>query len=151
MRKIIVVTIFCCLFLVLNSGCGSKSSKENNTETSSVSDQQKEPAKAKFIKLAKETNKKMPMPIPGGIRIDKVEAVSKTEFKYYYTFTQTPAVSAEEFIRNTKPALTLGLQTAKGEDLDMFRKEKMNLIYAYYTMDGNLFAEIQVTPADYIK
>jgi hypothetical protein len=28
----------------------------------------------------------MPMPLPGGIRMDKAEAVSKNEFKYHYTF-----------------------------------------------------------------
>lgn len=149
MKRIIFITIICSLTLILNVGCGSKSNKEHSTEATSISEQQREPAKSKFVKLAEKTNKNMPMPMPGGIRMDKAEALSKTEFKYYYTFTKAPIVSAEEFERSTKPALTLGMQNAKGEDLDMFKKEKMNLIYAYYTMDGKLFAEIRLAPEDY--
>lgn len=151
MKKIIVITMSLCLLMVINSGCGSKSKKENAAETTSVAEQQREPAKGKFVELAKGINKKMPMPMPGGIRMDKAEALSKKDFKYYYTFTQDPAISAEEFVRSTKLALTLGLQSTKGDDLDMFKKEKMNLIYAYYTMDGKLFAEIKLAPEDYLK
>ncbi len=151
MKKIIVFVVLCGLIITANTSCNSKSKTDGNTETTAVDQTSKEPAQKKYIELAKETNKKMPMPIPGGIRMDKTEALSKTEFKFYYTFTKAPAVSAEEFIRSTKPALTLGLQTVKGDDLDMFKKDKMNLIYAYYTMDGKLFAEIRLTPEDYIN
>lgn len=151
MKKIIVFVVLCSLIITANTSCNSKSKTDSNTETTAVDQSSKEPAQKKYIELAKETNKKMPMPIPGGIRMDKAEALSKTELKFYYTFTKAPAVSAEEFIRSTKPALTLGLQTVKGDDLDMFKKDKMNLIYAYYTMDGKLFAEIRLTPEDYIN
>lgn len=151
MKKTIVIILFCSLLIAINSGCGSKSEKKDTTETSSATEQGQTPAKEKFVKLAKDINKNMPMPVPGGIRMDKAEAVSDKDFKYYYTFTQAPSVSPEEFTRTTKLALILAFQSAKGDDLDMFRKDKMNLIYAYYTKDSELFAEIKLTPEDYSK
>ena len=129
MKNILFIVLYFSLLTGALISCGSKSKNDNKT--------------------AKEANAQMPMPMPGGIRMDKVEAVSKNEFKYYYTFTQTPSVTPEEFIRNTKVALTLALQQTKGDDLDMFRSEKMTLIYAYYTMKGELFAEIAVLPEEY--
>lgn len=137
MKKIVFIILCCSLIAGVYTGCGSKPKNENQTETP-VKTNKADAPKDKLVKLAEETNKKMPMPMPGGIRMDKAEAVSKTEFKYYYTFTQAPVVSAEEFTRNTRPALTLALQSAKGDDLDLFKKEKMTLVYAYYTLDGNL-------------
>ncbi len=147
MKNILFIVLYFSLLTGALISCGSKSKNDNTTET--TTEQKREPAKDKFIKMAKEANAQMPMPMPGGIRMDKVEAVSKNEFKYYYTFTQTPSVTPEEFIRNTKVALTLALQQTKGDDLDMFRSEKMTLIYAYYTMKGELFAEIAVFPEEY--
>lgn len=150
MKKIILFILCSTLITGVLTSCGPKTKTEAPSETAKT-DNKAEAPKSKFVKLAEETNKSMPMPLPGGIRMDKAEAVSKTQFKYYYTFTQTPAVTAEEFVRSTKPALTLALQSTKGKDLDMFKDDKMTLVYAYYTMDGKLFAEVKLMPEDYIK
>lgn len=147
MKKFVSIVLYCTIILGVLSGCGSKSKNENSpTETSVV---KKEAPDKKYIELAKETNKKMPMVLPVGIRQDKVEAVSKNEFKYYYTFTKEPEVSAEEFIRSAKPALSLGARESKEDIFATFKKDKMTLIYAYYKMDGSLFAEVILKPEDY--
>lgn len=150
MKKYITF-IFSCLFIAgVMISCGSKQKNEPDNQSGTVTTQvSAEPAKDKYKKMAEEINKEMPMVIPGGIRMDKAEAVSKTEFGYKYTFTKDPVVSAEEFIRSTKPAITLGLQSTK--EMDGFRKDKMTLIYSYYKMDGSLFAEIILKPEEYTK
>lgn len=144
--SLFIVSVICAAMLV---GCGSKSKTDNAAGTEIAAKNSSEPARDKYVKMAKEANAKMPMVVPGGLRMDKFEAVSKNELKYYYTFTQEPVVSAEEFVRSSKPALTLGLQTMKDPEIDMFRKDKMTLIYSYYKLDGTLFAEIKVSPEEY--
>ncbi|MBB4037113.1 hypothetical protein GGR21_003028 [Dysgonomonas hofstadii] len=150
MKKYIVFIFSCILIGGIITSCGSKPKTEENNQTGTTTTQvSTEPAKDKYKKIAEKLNKEMPMVIPGGLRMDKAEAVSKREFRYKYTFTKEPAVSAEEFIRNTKPALTLGLQPMK--DMDDFRKDKIILIYSYHKMDGSLFAEIRLNPEEYTK
>lgn len=149
MKKIILLTFCLIMFSVVEYSCTSK--QKSNDPEEKVSEEKKEPVKKEFLDLVKATNSKMPNPMPGGIRMDKVEAVSKNEYKFHYTFTQTPAISPEEFVRSSKVAMTLGLQVAKGDDIDLFKKHKMTLIYAYYTMDGKLFAELKILPEEYIK
>ncbi|MDR2955698.1 MAG: hypothetical protein LBV43_11505 [Prevotella sp.] len=149
MKNSIVILIIA--VLLLSSSCGSKTKKEN-AETQNTETTKTDAPSSKLVELAAKMNKDMPQVFPGGIRVDKVEAVSKTEFKYYYTFTQDPIVSVEEFERATKPMLSMAMQTAKGEeDIDLLKKNKMTVIYAYYKMDKSLFAEVKLEPKDYIK
>jgi len=150
MKKYIVLILSCVISLGVITSCGSKSKTDNGAdEETSKSEMKPEPPKKKYVQLAEKTNATMPMVVPGGLRMDRAEAVSADVYKYYYTFTQEPAISAEEFIRSSKPAITLGLREKKGEDLDMFRKDKMTLLFAYYKMDGTLFAEVKISPNDY--
>lgn len=153
MKKYIAYLCGSLLLTAMTVGCGSKTktdSDENNnkekTETVKI-----KPATKKYKVLAEKSNKSMPQPLPGGIRIDKVEAVSEKEYKYYMTFIQEPGISLEEFNRSAKLALSMGLQNNQGEDLEMFRKDKMTVIYAYYKLDGSLYSEIRIEPSDYIK
>lgn len=148
MKKILSFVLCCILMLGTLTNCGSKSSKDT-TETEAPVEQKKDKPKGSHVKLAEETNKTLPMVLPGGIRYDKAEALSNNEFRFIYTFTQAPAVSVEEFERNIKPTLTLGLQQTKTPDMEMFRKDKTTLIYAYYTMDGKLFSEVRLSPKEY--
>ncbi|WP_029903609.1 hypothetical protein [Prevotella sp. 10(H)] len=150
MKKTILFILCSILIAGISASCGSKTKTDEQAETTST-DTKTEAPKEKFIKLAEETNKDLPKPMPGGIRLDKAVAVSKNEYKYCYTFTQVPTVSAEEFIRNVKPMLSLALQQMKGKDIDMFKSDKMTVIYAYYLMDGTLFAETALSPEDYKK
>lgn len=152
MKKYIVFILSCLILSGIAISCGSKSKTDNSTDdkTSKV-DVKPEPPKKKYIQLAEKTNATMPMIVPGGLRMDRAEAVSADVYKYYYTFTQEPAVSAEEFVRSSKPAITLGLREKKGEDLDMFRKDKITLLFSYYKMDGTLFAEVKITPKEYAE
>lgn len=152
MKKYKLYILMALAAIGLLSGCQSK----QKTDGESDNKEQKEgvnlkPATKKFIELAEKTNRSLPQPLPGGIRLDRVEAISEKEYKYYLTFTKEPEVSADEFQRGSKVAISMGLQNNKGDDLDMFRKEKMTVVYAYYKMDGSLFAEIRIEPAEYVK
>jgi len=150
MKKIPTFTVAFLFIIMMATGCGSKQKQDaENQQGAATTQVSSEPAKDKYKKIAEELNKEMPMVIPGGLRMDKAEAVSKSEFRYKYTFTKDPAVSAEEFTRNSKPVLTMALQSAK--DMDDFRKDKMILIYSYHKMDGSLFAEIRLNPEEYTK
>ena len=146
--KKILVTAFCCLMIIVAlMSCGSKNkggeAGSQTTEKTNV-----KPAKEKYVKLAAKLNAGMPQVFPGGIRMDRVEAVSDKEFRYVFTFTTEPAVSAEEFARSTKLPLSMGVRDGKAE-LETLRKDKMTISYAYYKMDGSLFAEIKIAPEEY--
>lgn len=152
MKKYIVFALICSIAFAAFTGCNSKSKTDNTTDEKTVKTEVKgEAPKKKYIKLAEKANASMPMVLPGNIRMDRAEAVSATEYKYYYTFTQEPTVSVDEFVRSAKPAITMGMRENKGEDLDMFRKDKMTVIFAYYKLDGTLFAEIKVLPNEYAE
>lgn len=152
MKKYIVFILSCIVTMGVITSCGSKTKTENAADNKTAKAEVKpEPPKKKYVELAEKTNASMPMVVPGGLRMDRAEAVSADEYKYYYTFIQEPAISAEEFIRSSKPAITLGLREKKGDDLSMFRKDKMTLIFAYYKMDGTLFAEVKVIPNEYAE
>ncbi len=147
-----MIFALCCVFTAgILSGCGSKPKTDETGDKTVSTTAKSEAPKEKFVKMAAEANKKMPLVVPGGLRQDKEEALSKTEYKYHYTFTQAPVVSAEEFVRSTKPMLTMALKTVKDDNIDMLRKEKMTLIYAYHKMDGSLFAEVKILPEEYSK
>lgn len=148
--KKILFTAFCCLMIIATgTSCGSKN-KSSETGTQTTEKTNAKPAKDKYVKLAAKMNAGMPQVFPGGIRMDRVEAVSDKEFRYIFTFTGEPAVSAEEFVRSTKLPLSMGIRDGK-EELETLRKDKMTISYAYYKMDGSLFAEIKITPTEYSK
>lgn len=152
MKKYIAYIISCAITLGAISSCGSKSKTDSSSgDTTLQTEVKTDPPLKKYVKLAEKANASMPVILPGGIRMDRAEAVSAKEYKYVYTFTQDPVVSLEDFIKATKPAISLGMREQKGEDLDMFRKDKMTVIYAYYKLDGSLFAEVKINPEDYIK
>lgn len=149
MKKAILFTL-CSLFIAATTiSCGSKQKTDEQSEPSTATEIKTEATKSKYIKMAEAVNKEMPAVLPGGIRWDRVEALSGNEFKYFYTFTQTPVISSEEFIKISKIALATGIK--ESSDMETFRKDKMNMIYAYYTIDGKLFAEIKITPQEYLK
>lgn len=142
--------VFCCTLIVTAfTNCGSKSKPD--TSTTEITVIKGEAPDKKYVKLAEETNKDLPMVVPGGVRLDKVEAISKKEFKYHYTLTQEKNISAEEFIRNAKLPLSIAIKESNEDIFNMFKKDKMTLIYAYHKMDGSLFAEVRLEPEDYIK
>ncbi|MDU1889719.1 MAG: hypothetical protein E6767_03435 [Dysgonomonas sp.] len=154
MKKIILY--FLCTALVAGTitSCGSKSNSNdaNKTEaTDKKTEKGPKAAKEKYIKLAEATNTLLPMPVPGGIRMDKAEAVSDKEFKFYYTFTTEPVIGVDEFVRSAKLPLAVALREGQSDDIKMFRDDKMTIVYAYFKMDGSLFAEIAISPDDYLK
>jgi hypothetical protein len=147
--KKILFTAFCCLMIITaGTSCGSKNKTDDTKNVENTTGAK--PAKDKYVKLAAKMNAGMPQVFPGGIRVDRVEAVSDKEFRYIFTFTGEPAVSAEEFVRSTKLPLSMGIRDGK-EELEALRKDKMTISYAYYKMDGSLFAEIKITPEEYSK
>lgn len=149
--KKILFTVCCCLLIVaLGTGCGSKNKADDSSKSTEKAADNKSKPKDKYIKLAEKMNAGMPQVFPGGIRMDRAEAVSDKEFKYIYTLTKDPVISVEEFIRSSKLPLSMGISEGKDE-LETLRKDKMTVIYAYYKMDGTLFAEIKITPEDYTR
>lgn len=148
--KRILFTTFCCLMIIAaGTSCGSKN-KGSEAGSQTTEKTNVKPARDKYIKLAAKMNAGMPHVFPGGIRLDRVEAVSDKEFRYIFTFTTDPAVSAEEFVRSAKLPLAMGIRNEDGE-IEMLRKDKMTISYAYYKMDGSLFAEIKIAPEEYSK
>ncbi len=149
MKKILFTTFCCLMIIAAGTSCGSKNKGgEDGSQTTEKTIAK--PAKEKYVKLATKMNAGMPQVFPGGIRMDRVEAVSDREFRYIFTFTTEPAVSAEEFVRSTKLPLSMGIRDGKDE-LETLRKDKMTISYAYYKMDGSLFAEIKIAPEEYSK
>lgn len=149
MKKILFTTFCCLMIIAAGTSCGSKNKRgEDGTQTTEKTNAK--PAKEKYVKLATKMNAGMPQVFPGGIRMDRVEAVSDKEFRYIFTFTTEPAISAEEFVRSTKLPLSMGIRDGK-EELETLRKDKMTISYAYYKMDGSLFAEIKIEPEEYSK
>jgi len=149
MKKILFTTLCCLLIIAIGTSCGSKN-KEENSKPVEKTESNAKPAKDKYVKLAKSINEKLPNPYPGGMRWDRVEAASEKEFRYVYTFIKEPNVSAEEFVRSSKLPLSMSIKDGKDE-METLRKDKMTIIYAYYKMDGTLFAEIKITPEEYTK
>lgn len=149
MKKNILFILSCVFIIGFTTTCGSKQKSDKQSDAENVETIKAEPATSKYVKLAEKMNANMPQFFPLGIRMDKVEAVSKNEFRYIYTFTQEPKVPSEEFIRGMKPALILGLQQEK--EMDDFRKDKMTLLYTYKMMDGKIYAEIRLEPSEYSK
>lgn len=101
---------------------------------------------AKYKVVVEQMSKQLPMELPGGISMDKVE-VDGDEFKYYYTFKQVPEMDSEEFIKLTKEGI---MPMVKNQaDLQVFRDDKMTFVFIYQKTDGSTYAEIKVTPEDY--
>lgn len=152
MRKCIIFVFSCFITIGILTSCGSKSKNENTEiDKTSKTEQKKDLPSKKYVQLAETMNASMPKVWPGGVRMDKAEAVSAKEYKFYFTFTKDPAISTEEFIRSSKPALAIGLKESNEEDTKMFRKDKMTVIFSYYKMDGSLFAEVVISPHEYAE
>ncbi|NDV94737.1 hypothetical protein D0T84_07365 [Dysgonomonas sp. 521] len=152
MKKYIVLILSCIVTMGVITSCGSKTKTENTEDNKTAKTEIKpEPPKKKYVELAEKMNASMPKVWPGGMRMDRAEAVSANEYKYYFTNTKEFAVSPEEFVRSSKPAIAIGLKEKDDEDAKMFRKDKMTVIFAYYKMDGTLFAEVRITPNEYAE
>lgn len=104
----------------------------------------------KFVKIAEQTNAHLPMTISPGISLEKAEAVSNKEFKFYYKLNDKPNISAEEFEKNAKPRVIEALKAANSPDIKLFSENKMTLVYIYNTNEGK-FAEIRLNPEEYVK
>jgi hypothetical protein len=146
--KKILFTACCMLVIAFGTGCNPKTKTGETRKTTEKTDTK--PAKNKYVKLAANMNAGLPQVFPGGIRMDRVEAVSDKEFRYVFTFMQEPIIPADEFAASMKLPLSTGISDGK-QELETLRKDKMTVIYAYYKMDGSLFAEIKITPEEYSK
>lgn len=152
MKKYIILAFSCLVTIGMITSCGSKSKNDNSAEENvSKVEIKPDPPKKKYVLLAEKMNASMPKVWPGGMRMDRAEAVSANEYKYYFTNTKEFAVSPEEFVRASKPAIAIGLREKDDEDVKMFRKDKMTVTFAYYKMDGTLFAEVKITPNEYAE
>ncbi len=126
--KKILPAILCCAFILAMVNCGGGAS-------------------SKYVKTAELMNKSLPVKISNELQLDKAEAASKNEFKYYYTLLIEPTVSADEFVKNCKETL---LPTFKGNSqMKDFVDDNMTLIYIYNKADGSKFAEMKITPEEY--
>jgi len=127
MKKILAVVLCCTLaFGLYNCGGGPSD---------------------KYVKTAELLNKGLPMTISKEYRLDKVEAASKSEFKYYYTLLVEPEVSVDDFLKANRETI---VNTLKGQsEMKDFKDDNMTIIYVYNKQDGSKFAELKVTADEY--
>jgi len=125
MKKIFAVVLCCTLAFGLYN-CGSGPSK-------------------KYIKVAEAMNESLPR-VMNNMQMERVEAASNNEFKYYYTLLSEPTVSSEEFSKNQKAIMK---EAFANNSMDTYKKDKITLVYIYCKPDRSLFAEIKFTPNEY--
>jgi hypothetical protein len=127
-RRIVTVVIF----IIFITGCGN--SLENKLKEAAI-----------------ELNKSCPMMVDSETRFDSAMTVSSSEFQYNYTLVNLKPddIDPEQLIEVLKPLLVNNI--AINPDLNMFRDNDVTLTYLYKDMNGDFFAKIPVTPADYRK
>lgn len=129
----------------------SYNSKEKREETEAMKSTSHKPADKKFVILAEQTNTQLPMVVGTGITLEKAEAVSDKEFKYYYKLDKKPNQSVDKFVENSKFLIIEALKKVRNApDIKLFSEDKITLIYAYSTNEG-AFAEVRITPEEYTK
>lgn len=106
-----------------------------------------EPPTEKYIKMEEEMNTQLPRLINKGLSMDKVKAISKHKFKYYYTFLDTPDISEGIFIKESKKQIIRSLRRSR--DSREFKDDNITIVYSYSKKDGNTFAEFEIKPEEY--
>lgn len=100
-----------------------------------------------YEEAVEQINAQLPMEVQEGISMDKIEFADK-EFKYFITFTtKQPTTPSDEFIKGSKPSLADFVKNQS--ELKLFRDDNVTFDFIYRTNDGNIYADIKITPEDY--
>jgi hypothetical protein len=98
---------------------------------------------------SEEMNKKCPIDVGEGTRLDSTSAGPGKRFTYYYTLTRQVLDSIDVKSMNAKlrPALIGNLRTNKS--MEMLRKNKANMVYNFFDRKGRFILSIPIAPEDY--
>lgn len=147
-KNILILGLSFVLFTEFTVSCNSKEKRE---ETEAMKSTSHKPVDKKFVILAEQTNAQLPMVVGTGITLEKTEAVSDKEFKYYYKLDKKPHQSVDKFVENSKFLIIEALKKVRNApDIKLFSEDKITLIYAYSTNEGT-FAEVRIAPEEYTK
>ena len=96
-----------------------------------------------------EMNKKCPIDVGAGTRLDSTSAGPGKRFTYYYTLTRQvlDSIDVKSMNSNLKPMLIGNLKMNKS--LEMLRKNKANFYYYFFDRKGRFVLSIPITPEDY--
>lgn len=102
-------------------------------------------------KTAEELNKTCPLMADDDMRLDNAVSLPGNVFQYNYTFISMLAdsVDAELLEFSIKPAMINNAR--KNPDLELFRTNKVSLVYNFKDRLGNFLMKIRVKPEDYLN
>jgi hypothetical protein len=103
-------------------------------------------------KFASEINKTMPIVVESGLRCENVNALLGRKFQYNFTLTnllkeEVDTSMIKNFIVKSKPILTNAIRT--DPTMELFRQQKVILIYTYRDKYANYLYNISIKPEDY--
>jgi hypothetical protein len=103
-------------------------------------------------KIAREINETMPIVIESGLRCENVNALPGRKFQYNFTLTsllkeEVDTTQIKNFIIKTKPVLTNAVRS--DPTMELFRQQKVVLIYTYRDKHANFLYNIIIKPEDY--
>ncbi len=98
---------------------------------------------------AKEMNRKCPLIVQEGVRLDSTSAGPGKRFTYNYTLiTQSrDSIDAKSMGNRLRPNLTNNLRTSKS--LEILRKNKPDVNYRFFDRKGRLVLTILIRAEDY--
>jgi hypothetical protein len=105
-----------------------------------------------LMKIAREINKTMPIVVESGLRCENVNALPGRKFQYNFTLTnlikeEVDTSQIKNFIVKSKPILTNAIRT--DPTMELFRQQKVILIYTYRDKYSNYLYNITIKPEDY--
>jgi hypothetical protein len=105
-----------------------------------------------LMKIAREINETMPIVVESGLRCENVNALPGRKFQYNFTLTNllkedVDTSQIKNFILKSKPILTNAIRT--DPTMELFRQQKVILIYTYRDKYANYLYNITIRPEDY--
>ncbi len=103
-------------------------------------------------KIAREINETMPIVVESGLRCENVNALPWRKFQYNFTLTsllkeEVDTTQIKNFIIKSKPVLTNAVRS--DSTMELFRQQKVILIYTYRDKHANFLYNIIIRPEDY--
>lgn len=105
-----------------------------------------------LVKIAREINKTLPIVVESGLRCENVNVLPGRKFQYNFTLTNllkedVDTSQIKNFIVKSKPILTNAIRT--DPTMELFRQQKVILIYTYRDKYANYLYNIIIKPEDY--
>ncbi len=105
-----------------------------------------------LMKFARKINETMPIVVESGLRCENVNALPGRKFQYNFTLTDllkedVDTSRIKNFIVKRKPLLINAIRT--DSSMELFRQQKVTLIYTYRDKHANYLYNIIIKPEDY--